>query len=305
MQDVQKHLDEIAAQMPVFYGMGKVASYIPQLAAVPPKQFSISLVTVDGKQYNAGDFNTLFSIQSISKVYVLSMAMKILGDSLWRKVGREPSGNRFNSLVQLESEEGRPRNPFINAGALVTTDAIINAASDPYNEILKFVRQLCDNQNINFNTKVAQSELATSERNAALAYFMKSFGILDSDPMKILDVYCHHCSLEMTTLDLAKSFLYLANGGLLLHSNNRVLGPMEVKRINSLMLTSGLYDNCGEFAYRVGLPAKSGVGGGIVAVLPGQFAIAVWSPELNPNGNSLIGTQALELFTTQTGLSIF
>lgn len=302
---MQELLDDIASQVQILYGMGRVASYIPELATVNPKQFSMSIVGVDGSEYSTGDVNVPFSIQSISKVYVLTMAMKILGDSLWDRVGREPSGNRFNSLVQLESEEGKPRNPFINAGALVTTDAIISVSDDPYQKILDFVREISGNPTIQYNTKVARNELAHSERNSALAFFMKSFNNIVSDPMKVLDVYCHHCSLEMTTLDLARSFLFLASGGVTPSTGARILEPMQAKRINSLMLTCGLYDNCGDFAYRVGLPAKSGVGGGIVAVLPGKFAISVWSPELNPNGNSLIGTRALELFTTQTGLSIF
>lgn len=303
--DTQKILDKIQTEITPYYGMGKVASYIPELALVEPKQFSMSVVDLNSMAYNTGAADTFFSIQSISKVYVLTMAMKILGDKLWERVGKEPSGNPFNSLVQLESEGGIPRNPFINAGALVTTDAIIEVSKDPYQEILDFVRQISGNPTINYNKKVAKSEFDHSERNAALAFFMKSFGNIRCNPLTVLDVYFHHCSIEMTTLDLARSFLFLANHGVIPSTGEKVVEIAEAKRINSLMLTCGLYDNCGDFAYRVGLPAKSGVGGAIVAVLPGHFASAVWSPELNKAGNSLIGTVALEKFTTETGLSIF
>ncbi len=285
--------------------MGEVANYIPELAKVNPKQFAMTVATIDGEVFSCGDHSKKFSIQSISKVFVLTMAMELLQDELWNRVGREPSGTAFNSLVQLETEQGIPRNPFINAGALVTTDAINQRFTDPYNEILSFVRGLCQNPEIKFDDEVAQSEFQNSERNTALAYFMKSFGNIHSDPIKLLDIYFHHCSIAMNTEDLAKSFLFLANAGVNPLNGEEVISKLKAKRVNSLMLTSGLYDNVGDFAYRVGLPAKSGVGGGIVGVLPGEFSVAVWSPELNLSGNSLIGTKALELFTSYTEKSIF
>ena len=302
MQDI---LDRIEKEIQPYFGMGEVANYIPELAKINPKQFAMTVATIDGKVYSCGDYSKKFSIQSISKVFVLTMAMELLQDELWTRVGREPSGTSFNSLVQLETEQGIPRNPFINAGALVTTDAVNQSFTDPYGEILSFVQGLCQNPNIQFDDGVAQSEFQHSERNTALAYFMKSFNNILSDPIKLLDVYFHHCSIAMNTQDLAKSFLFLANGGVNPLNGETVVNKLKAKRVNSLMLTSGLYDNVGDFAYRVGLPAKSGVGGGIVGGLPGEFSVAVWSPELNLSGNSLIGSKALELFTSYTEKSIF
>ncbi len=302
---MQEILEQIATELPLLYGQGKVADYIPELAKIAPDQFAMTIHTIDGHEYSIGDANERFSIQSISKVIVLVMAINILEEKLWERVGREPSGTPFNSLIQLENEMGRPRNPFINAGALVTTDAIIASCKDAYQEILNFVRTntLCDD--ISYDENVARSEYQHSERNTALTYFMKSFGNIKSDPLTLLDIYFHHCSLAMSTKELSRLFLFLANGGVNPLTGERILTPLQTKRVNSLMMTCGLYDNVGDFAYRVGLPAKSGVGGGIVAVLPGEFVVTSWSPELNQSGNSLVGTRALELFTQHTGYSIF
>jgi glutaminase len=306
---VQYILEQIETEIQPLFGLGKVADYIPELAKINSRQFAMSVRTLDGDEYSVGDFNQEFSIQSISKVFVLAMAMEILGDELWDRVGREPSGTSFNSLIQLETEEGKPRNPFINAGALVTTDAIIksclNQSTDAYKEILNFVRTLSNNPKIDYDKRVASSEMANAERNTALTYFMKSFKNVNSEPMELLDVYSHHCSLSMTTLDLARAFQFLANRGLNPFTGDQMISDLQARRVNSLMMTCGLYDNVGDFAYRVGLPAKSGVGGGIVAVVPNKLTVCVWSPELNPSGNSLIGTRALELFTQQTNYSVF
>lgn len=306
---MQSILEQIETEIQPLFGLGKVADYIPELAKINSRQFAMSVRTLEGDEYSIGDFNQEFSIQSISKVFVLAMAMEILGDDLWERVGREPSGTSFNSLIQLETEEGKPRNPFINAGALVTTDAIIksclNQSTDAYKEILSFVRTLSNNPKIDYDKRVASSEMANAERNTALTYFMKSFKNVNSDPMELLNVYSHHCSLSMTTLDLARAFQFLANRGLNPFTGDQMISELQARRVNSLMMTCGLYDNVGDFAYRVGLPAKSGVGGGIVAVVPNKLTVCVWSPELNPSGNSLIGTRALELFTQQTNYSVF
>lgn len=303
--DYQQILNTIEESLRPYVNRGDVADYIPELAKIDPDQFAISLCFNDGREFSAGDFRTPFSIQSISKVFVLTIAMQLVGDELWGRVDREPSGSAFNSLVQLETEMGIPRNPFINAGALISTDVIIEETKDAYSEILDLVRRISLNDKINFNQRVADSEYSQGDRNAALAYFMKSFGNINSSVDDLLKVYFAHCSIEMNTLDLARSFLFLANGGVVPYTGDVIIPAGNAKRINAIMMTCGLYNNVGDFAYSVGLPAKSGVGGGIAAVLPGEFSLAVWSPRLNENGNSLRGIKGMEIFTSLTNKSIF
>ena len=286
-------------------GKGKVADYIPPLAKVSPDKYAISVCTVDGKKYNIGDFNEKFSIQSISKVFTLAMLAPMVGKELWESVGKEPSGSPFNSLVQLEYEKGIPRNPFINAGALVITDRLLERVPDLNEKLLEYVRELAGSQDIGYNREVAASEYVTGERNKALAHLMKSFGNFKGKVSQVISSYCHHCSIEMSTAQLAQAFLFLANGGVNPLNGSRVVGTRDAKRINAIMLTCGFYDESGDFAYRVGMPGKSGVGGGIVAVIPGKLSIAVWSPELNKYGNSYRGIATLADFTTELGISVF
>ena len=286
-------------------GKGKVADYIPPLAKVSPDKYAISVCTVDGKKYNIGDFNEKFSIQSISKVFTLSMLAPMVGEELWESVGKEPSGSPFNSLVQLEYEKGIPRNPFINAGALVITDKLVERIPDLNDKVLEYVRDLAGSQDIDYNREVAASEYVTGERNKALAHLMKSFGNFKGKVSQVISSYCHHCSIEMSTSQLALAFLFLANGGVNPLNGKVVVGTRDAKRINAIMLTCGFYDESGDFAYRVGMPGKSGVGGGIVAVIPGKLSIAVWSPELNKYGNSYRGIATLADFTTELGISVF
>ncbi len=301
----QRILDEIYEETLPLLGQGKVASYIPALAEVNPAQYGIAIQTLSGETYQVGDANTSFSIQSISKVFTLTMVFGRVGEALWSRVGREPSGNAFNSLVQLETENGIPRNPFINAGALVCTDHLVSFASDPLLSIRNFVRELSNNPSVNFDESVASSERQTGFRNAALINLMKSFGNIKNDVDDVLNIYFHQCALMMNCHDLARAFLFLANQGVNPWDQTRILTPSQAKRVNALMQVCGLYDDSGEFAFTVGLPGKSGVGGGIVAIIPNQLSICVWSPELNSRGTSLIGMKALELFTTKTGVSIF
>lgn len=286
-------------------GDGKVADYIPALADVNPDNYAIAVATVDGKEYKIGNWETRFSMQSISKVLTLALLMKKTGEDIWHFVGKEPSGTAFNSLIQLEYEKGIPRNPFINAGALVITDRIIENYRNPKQVILEFVRELAGSEDIYFDKHIAISEIETSSRNRSLAYLIKSFGNIINDIEEVIDVYCHQCSISMNTLELARSFLFLANKGKNIYDGNQIISPRGAKRLNALMLTCGLYNEAGEFAYRVGLPGKSGVGGGIVAVIPGKLSIAVWSPELDTNGNSYRGIATLEEFTTRLGISVF
>lgn len=293
-QHVQPHLDR-----------GEVADYIPALARVPKQRFGMAIATLDGQVHRIGDAEQCFSVQSISKVYSLTMALDAIGGGLWKRCGREPSGNSFNSLVQLEHEDGIPRNPFINAGALVVADVLAKHFDDPRQAMLDFVRARAKDPGIESDPDVARSEAEHGHRNTALVEFMKSFGNIDCDVAAVLDVYYHHCALRMHCVDLARSFLYLADRGHCAWSDCDVITPERAKRINALMLTCGTYDAAGDFAFHVGLPAKSGVGGGIVAVVPNVAAIAVWSPGLDSKGNSCAGGEALDRFTQITGLSVF
>lgn len=305
MIDYSKVISRIYEEVTPYWGKGKVADYIPALAEIDPRQLGIVVDTVDLKSHKVGEADTPFSIQSISKVFTLAMVFSKTGEDLWNSVGREPSGNPFNSLVQLEHEQGIPRNPFINAGALVVTDRLISLYPRPKEAILDFVRSLCGTDDIYFDHRVALSERRNADRNMALAYFIKSFGNIHNDVETVIDVYCHQCALAMSCTDLARSFLIFANRGVNPLNGERILTESQTKRIGALMATCGFYDESGDFAYRVGLPGKSGVGGGIVAYMPGKLSMAVWSPELNSYGNSLIGIEAFERFTTDIRSSIF
>ncbi len=302
----QKILTEIETEIQPFFSQGNVASYIPALANVNPNQFSMAIYMFDGTTYGVGDINKKFSIQSISKVFTFTLALNYYGKELYKRVGHEPSGNPFNSLVQLEYENGIPRNPFINAGALVTADSLVSIYKDEtFNQILEFIKIASNNENITYDEEIFQSELEHGFRNFALVNMIKSFGNIKNNINDVINTYFKQCSIMMSPKELAKSMLFLANHGVNPLTNKTIITESKAKRINSLMLTCGHYDASGDFAYKVGLPGKSGVGGGIVAIVPKKMAICVYSPELNKQGNSLIGTVALELFTTKTGLSIF
>ncbi|EEY46288.1 glutaminase B [Vibrio mimicus] len=287
-------------------GQGQVADYIPALAKVPSDKLGIAVFTNQGEVITAGDAEEGFSIQSISKVLSLTLAMGLYQpDELWSRVGKEPSGQAFNSLIQLEMEQGIPRNPFINAGAIVVCDMLHSRLSAPRQRLLEFVRQLSGEPLIAYDKVVAASEMMHSDRNAAIAYLMRSFGNFHNEVIPVLHNYFHACALKMNCVELAKTFSYLANKGVSVVTGETVITPTQSKQTNALLATCGLYDGAGEFAYRVGMPGKSGVGGGIIAVVPGEMTIAVWSPALDQSGNSLAGTRALELLAQRIGRSIF
>jgi len=297
----QAVLEEIAAEVKPLLAQGKVVDYLPPLSSVSLDHFGMALRTVDGELYSVGDAHRRFSIQSIAKIFPLTVAMKLQGDEVWHRVGREPSGSAFNSLIQLELEQGLPRNPFINAGALVTLDLTLEHATRQ--AIVDFIEQALGSK-VTIDTDVATGERESGHRNRALAHFLKSFGNLKNDTDTVLDAYFELCALSMSCDELVRAFSYLSNGGF--GADGQVLTSARIaKRINAVMLTCGVYDEAGDYAYRVGLPAKSGVGGGVIAVLPGQYTVAVWSPGLSPRGNSLAGTMALELLTTKTSMSVF
>src|SRR5262245_32999461 len=286
---------------------GEVATYIPELARVDPKAFGLAVIDAEGNVTAGGDSDTPFSIQSISKVFTLTLALGRVGDRLWRRVGREPSGSPFNSIVQLEFERGIPRNPFINAGAIAVTDVILSGhrPREALGDILRFLQFLADDPSVTIDEAVAASEQRTGFRNFALANYMKAFGVLDNPVDFTLGVYFHHCAIAMSCRQLAMAGRFLAHNGRNPSTGFAVVNPERARRINALMLTCGHYDGSGEFAYRVGLPGKSGIGGGILAIAPGKASIAVWSPGLDPTGNSHLGRIALEALTRRLGWSIF
>lgn len=301
----QALLDDLVAKVRPLLGQGKVADYIPALARVSPHKLGIAVTTIDGTTLGAGDWQEAFSIQSISKVFSLTGAMMLYEErEIWSRVGKEPSGHSFNSLVQVELERGIPRNPFINAGALVIADLLQSRLGAPKQRMLEIVRMLSQNHKVCYDKVVADSEYQHSARNAAIAFLMKSFGNFHNDVDKVLRSYFHYCSLSMSCADLSRAMVYLANQGVSL-DGNEVVSPTQTRRLNALLATSGLYDGAGEFAYRVGMPGKSGVGGGIIAVIPGDMSVCVWSPALDASGNSLAGTRLLELLAQEFGRSIF
>ncbi|WP_115789927.1 glutaminase [Arthrobacter silvisoli] len=303
--DLQNLLDDIVGETRPFVGHGAAADYIPGLATVDTSQFGIAVATRGGEVYASGDAAVPFSIQSISKVFALALVLAGDGDSIWKRVFREPSGNPFNSLVQLEHEDGIPRNPFINAGALVVTDRLLTATDGSAAEaVRRFMRDESGNPGIESDAEVAASEARNSHRNASLAHFLASYGNLENTVEAVLDAYIAQCSIAMNCTDLALAARFLASNGRKA-DGTAFLSASQTKRINAVMLTCGTYDAAGEFAYRVGLPGKSGVGGGIIAVMPNNYTVCVWSPALDRSGNSVAGVAALDALTTRTGWSIF
>lgn len=307
MADLADIVENIVAKMAATPDRGTVADYIPGLAKVSPARFGLCVIEADGAVHEAGDAELPFSIQSVSKVFTLTMALQKHGDELWRRVGREPSGSAFNSIVQLENEGGIPRNPFINAGALVVSDVVLDEQEPraAIGDVLRFVRMLANDETVFIDNHVANSEAATGFRNIALANYMKSFGNMDPYVDGALKLYFHQCALAMSCRQLARAGRYLMLDGRHPDSGDEIVSPILARRINALMLMCGHYDGSGEFAFRVGIPGKSGVGGGILAIVPGKASIAVWSPGLNERGNSKLGTEALAMLADATGWSVF
>lgn len=300
---LQTLLERIVEEAHARQDWGEVARYIPELAVVDPRQVGLSIVLADGSEVSAGDSARPFSIQSVSKIFSLAIVLGRIGDDLWRRVGREPSGTAFDSMALLEVEAGRPRNPFINAGALVTTDAMLTGRppSVALSEFLGFVRAAADDDDIHMNKAVAASEKATGDRNMALVHYLSSHGNLIETPERVFGTYAHQCATEMSCVQLARAGRVFAQ----LPGAPALLSRKRARRIAALMTTCGHYNGSGEFAYRVGLPGKSGVGGGILIVVPGRASIAVWSPGLDHYGNSKVGTWAAERIADHTGWSLF
>lgn len=303
--DYQQILEYIYQEIQPYAQTGHQADYIPALAKINPDQFGMCIHTIQGETFMQGQATTSFSIQSISKVYSLAMCLSLEGENLWKRVGKEPSGTAFNSLVQLEVEKGIPRNPFINAGAIVMTDILLNHLKYPEEEYLRFIRTISGNESIDYQEEIAISERETGYLNAAIANLLKYHHNIDNDIERVLRFYFLQCSIEMSCYDLSKAFLPFSNHQQPFAFENITLTSSQVKRINAIMQTCGFYDEAGEFSYLVGLPGKSGVGGGIAAIYPLRYSVAVWSPRLNQKGNSVMGIKALEVLTTQTKESIF
>lgn len=301
----QQILENIYQEIKPYAQIGQQADYIPALAKVNPDQFGMCIHTIQGETFMQGQATTTFSIQSISKVFSLAMCLSLEGENLWKRVGKEPSGTAFNSLVQLEVEKGIPRNPFINAGAIVMTDILLNHLKHPEEDYLRFIRTISGNESIDYNEEVALSERENGYLNAAIANLLKYHHNIDNDIERVLHFYFLQCSIEMSCYDLSKAFLPFGNHQQPFAFENITLTSSQVKRINAIMQTCGFYDEAGEFSYLVGLPGKSGVGGGIAAIYPLRYSVAVWSPRLNQKGNSVMGIKALEVLTTQTKESIF
>lgn len=287
------------------FSQGQVADYIPALAEISPTKVGISVATIDCNVVGAGDDSEAFSIQSISKVFGLVMAMNRLGDDLWQRVNMEPSGQAFNSIIQLEWEQGIPRNPVINAGALLVSDVLTSHFSASKLAFLSFMRSLAGDESVYIDRHVYQSELSHGNRNAALAYLMKSFGNIEADIPDVLSHYFTQCSVAMSCEQLANSLLFLANKGVDPKTNKVICSARDAHRVNAILSTSGMYDQSGEFAFSVGLPAKSGVGGGVVAIVPNYGVICTWSPPLNKFGNSVVGTNLVSNLAEELGLSIY
>jgi len=301
----KKIFSKINEQLNQTKDTGKVASYISELGNVDPTKFGVHLTTVNHQHYHFGDSEEKFSIQSIAKVLALVLAYKLEDEKLWKRVGVEPSGTSFNSLFQLEFDRGIPRNPLINSGALVISDILVSHLKNPKKDFMAFLKNVSGNPEIDYCPRIAESEKLTGHRNAALINLMKSFGNIKNDIDEVLDFYFNLCSVEMTCRELSKTFLFLADYGVNPYNDEIIISVSKSKRINAIMQLCGFYDEAGEFAFKVGLPGKSGVGGGIVAILPNKYSIAVWSPRLNKKGNSSKGIKFLEMFTSETEISIF
>ena len=305
MENYKKIIEDIYLDVKDIDDVGKVANYIPELGSVSSDNFGINITNIKKESFGIGDYNKRFSIQSISKILTLTLAYQLEGEKLWDRVDVEPSGNPFNSLLQLEADLGKPRNPFINAGAIVVCDVLISHLKNPKEDFLNFCREISSNTDLHYSDKVAQSEKITGFRNIALCNFIKSFGNIKNDIDEVLDFYFYTCAIEMNCKELSEIFLFLADDNFKSKRGNSILTESQAKRINAIMLTCGFYDESGEFAFRVGLPGKSGVGGGIIAIHPDKYCITVWSPKLNKKGNSYKGMLFLEKFTTATASSIF
>lgn len=300
-QLVQQYLDQIRAEC-AGVAEGALASYIPELTRVDPDGFGLSLSSSDGFVYESGDAGTEFTIQSISKPFTYALALDRIGQqAVDAKIGVEPSGDAFNE-ISVDKVTKMPKNPMINAGAIAAVSLIpADTPDERFAQIQEFYSEFAGRR-LEIDHDVYASEKATGSRNRAIAYMLQSFGVLDDDPDDVLDVYFRQCSFNVTSTDLARMAATLARGGRNPMTGRMVTGADVVKRTLSVMVTCGMYDGAGDWVSAVGMPAKSGVGGGIVAVLPGQLGIGVYSPLLDAKGNSVRGVRLCRSLSEQLGL---
>ncbi|HKX46608.1 MAG TPA: glutaminase A [Planctomycetota bacterium] len=285
---------------------GKNADYIPELAKVPAKLFGIALVTVDGKVFAVGDSDALFSIQSISKVFTMALVMQEKGEqAIADGVGVDATGQVFNSIVAIEQYRGHQMNPLVNPGAIATTGMVSGTTDgDKWTKILATHNEFAG-RSLTVNEPVYESEAATNQRNRAIAALMSAYGLIEDDPIMVTDVYTRQCSINVSAKDLAAMAATLANGGQNPVTRKQVLAGEHVPQVLAVMATAGLYDDSGIWLYKVGLPAKSGVGGGIIAVAPGKFGIAAFAPPLDAAGNSVRAQVAIEAVVNELGANLF
>lgn len=284
---------------------GQVADYIPALRRVDRNRFGLALATVDGAVFEAGDSREPFSIQSISKVFALVLALRTAGDVLWDRVGRRPSSNAFNSLIELELEGGRPRNPFLNPGALAVADLLASRHTQMERALVTLLRAQSGDATIDYDLSVAASEFACAHRNMAAAHLMKSFGNFRNPVDAVVQAYCAQCAIACSCASLARAALFLAHGGVSPVTGERVLSERQAQQVCALMMSSGTYEASGETAFSIGLPVKSGVGGGVLAVIP-RFGVAcAWSPPLDEAGTSVAGLKAVALLAQHIGRTVF
>lgn len=307
LEALEQAVGEIAQEIAASPERGKATQKIGALAEADTGRFGIAVFTRDGDMVTGGDSDTPFSIQSISKLFSLELALEAYGNDLWKRVGREPSGDPYNSIVDLERHEGIPRNPFMNAGALVVVDMLLDTLSEEeeLGAVTGFVQDLLEGEEVGIDEVVARSDQTAGDLNRALMSLAKHFGNFHNPVERVMDAYVRQCAIELSCRQLARVGRFLMLDGP--DEKARRSGPAarRARRLMALMMTCGLYDGAGDFAYRVGLPAKSGVGGGILAIAPNTASIAVWSPGLDASGNSLLGTLALEMLTDRIDWSVF
>ncbi|WP_134699434.1 glutaminase A [Ammoniphilus sp. YIM 78166] len=303
-----KELNEFVMEARKFTQHGKVADYIPALGRADPDDLAIAIHYPDGQCVSAGDIQKTFTLQSISKVISLALVLMDRGfDYVFKRVGMEPTGDPFNSIIKLETvNPARPLNPMINAGALVVTHMIKGASvEEKFQRLLAFVQEMANDSTIGYSSEVAQSEFETAHLNRALAYFLKQHKSLDEDVEELMNLYTKQCAIEMNCLDLARIGMVFAMDGADPLSGKQVI-PIDIARIcKTFMVTCGMYNASGEFAIKIGIPAKSGVSGGIMGAVPGKFGIGIFGPSLNEQGNSMAGIRLLELLSKNFHLSMF